>query len=74
MAKERSLFTLPNYLGQLRPVAWSEILITPALAQSLMDAALSSCPSCSGQGYRMLEGKAHPCLCLNRAAVRTKNP
>lgn len=66
MTKERTLFDLPNYRGQLSAVSWSQVSITPALEQSLKAAALRNCPSCGGQGYRIQEAKAHPCVCLNR--------
>lgn len=66
MSKERSLFQLPNYRGQLGAVPWSQVVITPELEESLKSAALRLCPSCEGKGYRLHDGSAHPCTCLNR--------
>jgi len=71
MAKERSLFPLPNYRGQLGAVPWSQVVITPELEQSLKGAALRQCPSCEGKGYRLQSGTAHPCTCLNRNPGQT---
>lgn len=70
ISKERSLFQLPNYRGQLGAVPWSQVVITPELEQSLKGAALRSCPSCEGKGYRLQAGTAHPCECLSRKEER----
>lgn len=66
MAREKTLFHLPDYRGPLGPAPWSAMVLTPELARSLQAAALKGCPACKGAGYTSRDEKAHPCHCLSR--------
>lgn len=66
MAKEKTLFDLPDYRGPLGPAPWSAMVLTPDLIRSLQAAALKNCPACRGAGYTSCGDKAHPCHCLSR--------